>query len=73
MPRTTPSRFAPERRDSALAAFAAEQPGYGAGSPLALMRASEYGRLDDAGQKHVDDSWNRALTPVDKLDRQVGK
>lgn len=28
-------------------------------------------RLDDAGQKQVDASWDNALTPVDKLDRQA--
>jgi hypothetical protein len=28
-------------------------------------------RLEDADQKQVDESWDKALTPVDKLDRQA--
>jgi len=28
-------------------------------------------RLEDAEQKQVDESWDKALTPVDKLDRQA--
>lgn len=28
-------------------------------------------RPDDAQQQEIDDTWNRALTPVDKLDRQA--
>ena len=54
LPTSRALHFAPEHRDVALAAFLAEHPGYGAGSPLDALRATEYGRLDELGHVYLD-------------------
>jgi hypothetical protein len=48
MPHTA-SRFPRSECATAQSAFVAENPGYGAGTPLDDLRAAEYGRLDSLG------------------------
>jgi selenocysteine lyase/cysteine desulfurase len=54
IPVTEPSPFAPEGRAGAEAAFRAATPGFAATAVLDELRATEYARLDAAGDVYLD-------------------